>query len=872
MQTLLAWLTDAALADAIAGDLEEGYRARRVQSPAGAHLWYLRTFAGLVVTLSVQRLAEGAGSCGGALRLQGAGGEIRQAGRSLRRTPVMTLVVVTTLALGFGMNTAIFSVVHGVLFQPLPFDRPDEILFVQGTRRGEAPSPFGSSYPDYLDLSQQQRTLSSLATTAYWTFTVTGTPVPLRVIGHRVTGSFFELMGMRPLLGRWIAPEDDHRGGPEVVVLSEGFWQRVFGGDPAAIGRTLALNGVPAKVIGVMPSSFRFPFDDVELWAPMLGEFDGTPRQSRFFATIGRLKRGTALAEAQKEFTALAGDLETAHPDTNRNWRPVLRPALPVLTAHARPRLILLFGAVVVVLLVAAVNVTTLILSRATARQREFSVRSALGASRVRLVRMTLLESAWLGAWGLGLGLLLAAPSITVLRSLAPDGIPRLSNVTLNWPVALWAASAMALFVVTSAVAPILAMRRTQAASLRSATVAGSPRSRARRALMVSQVAGAFALLVATGLLVRSFGRVLAVDPGFDPANLATVRVFLTPPTYRTIDQQTDYVTRALMTLEQTPGVVAAAAVSQPPFDRDSAGTTLSIAVEGRSYAPGTHPVAAYRATSVSYFETVGLRVREGRRLTADDRRGAPLVVVINRAMAATFWPGASPIGKRFEFADGRNAGPVTVVGVADDVATDGLERNEGPAMYAPHVQRTLPFLRWMTLVARTHADVNQQLATIRARLQALDPNQPLFGITSMNARVAASLAERRFSLVLMTMFAGLTLVLAAMGLYGTLAQRVGERAREIGVRLALGAVPSQVFRLVMTEGVWLVALGAGVGAVAVWLSVPLIRESLFGVTPADRWTYAAIVTLLAAVTILASWIPARAAAQTDPVRTLRDD
>ena len=320
------------------------------------------------------------------------------------------------------------------------------------------------------------------------------------------------------------------------------------------------------------------------------------------------------------------------------------------------------------------------------------------------------------------------------------------------------------------------------------------------------------------------------------------------------------------------PGVTAASAVSQPPFDAEGAGSSLATAVEGRMYAPGTHPTARYRATDAAYFATAGIRVVEGRTFTADDRRGAPLVAVVNQAMARQFWPGESALGRRFEFADGRGAGQLTVVGVVNDVATDGLETSERPAVYAPFVQRTLSFLRWMTLVVRTGGDIDAAMPAIRARLQAVDPNQPLYAASSMEQTIAKSMAERRFSLMLMLTFSALTLTLSALGLYGTLAQRVAERTREIGVRLALGALPRQVFRLVMIEGATLVAAGMAIGAIVVIVGVPLIRESLFGVSPADAWTYVVIAALLAVTTVLATLVPSSAAARTDPVRAIKGD
>ena len=868
MRTLLKWLlarlADDALADSMVGDLEEGRRRR-------GRMWCVMASTGLICDLAVRKLATFVGARPGAWRATGIAGELKQSARGLLGTPVITAVIVLTLGLGFGLNTAIFSVVHGVLFDPLPFDRAGELMFVTGARRDEPANVFGTSYPDYLDFRRTQTSFRDLAIGTYWSFTVTGTEVPHRLVGQRVSGSFFPLLGMRPAIGRWIDSTDDVAGGPEVVVLSHTLWQRVFGGDPAVLGRVLELNGLRSAVVGVMPASFRFPFEDVELWVPARNELDTIPRQSRFLTTIGRLRPGVTIAGATAELVRLAAELERQHPATNRDWRPALLAAVPALTTDARPRLLLIFGAVLVVLVVACINVATLMVSRTVARRREFALRLSLGASRARLLRVTLIESGWIGAAGLLVGWLLAVPSVTLLKSLAPADLPRLHNVGLDAAVLSWAAGAMALFILVGAVAPLAATRSSRHDLLRASST-GPPRAWGRRALIVCQVAGAFALLAATGLLVRSFSRVMAVDPGFDPANVATVRVFLTPPAYRTVEQQIDYVSRALETLRHTPGVLAAAAVSQPPFDTEGAGTTLATAVEGRTYAPGSHPVAAYRATDAAYFSTVGMRLLDGRTFSADDRRGSPLVAVINQAMARQFWPRERAVGKRFEFADGRRAGWLTVVGVVNDVATDGLEQRERPAVYAPFVQRTLTFLRWMTLVVRTDGDVTTQLPAIRARLQAVDPNQPLYAASPMAQTIAASMAERRFSVTLITAFAALTLTLCALGLYGTLAQRVADRSRDLGVRLALGAKPSQIRRLVMREGATLVVIGMGLGAIIVGAGVPLIRESLFGVAPQDPATYLAIVAVLVATTVVATFVPSRAAARTDPVRVLKGD
>jgi len=867
---LLRALIDTCLAEAISGDLREERVRRAARSNWRAAAWYWSAALGIVLHIFLARAGEGIRRLVAARQMAGLTGEARQAARSLARTPVATSVIVVTLALALGLNTAIFSVAHGVLFAPLPLDRPGEIVFIEGTRRGEAPSVFGTSYPDYLDLARDQQSFAGLATSCYWTFTVTSTAVPLRLVGHRVSGSFFSLLGARPALGRWITPDDDRAGGPEVAVISHTLWQRVFGGDPHAVGQQLILNGLSAQIIGVMPASFRFPFEDVELWLPMLGEMNSVPRNSRFFSTIGRLRPDVSMQAAQGELTRLAVGLEERFADTNRDWRPYLRPALATLTKEARPRLMLVVAAVLVVLVVACVNIATLLAARAAQGRRELSVRVALGAGRWRLGRLMLLESLWLTMAGAAGGLAIALPALGLLKSLAPAEIPRVSSVSFSWPVAAWAAAAVAAVIASSMVTSLLSLQPAKLVSGRSATVVGASPGWSRRLLISAQIAGACVLLAGAGLLVRSFTRVLAVDPGFDPGNVATLRVFLTPPRYATIDRQLDYIARGLEALESMPGVIEAAAVSQPPFDTEGGGTTLAAAPEGRAYAPGSHPVVAYRTASTEYFRVLQLPLLDGRLFNSDDRRGAPLVGVINQAMATALWPGERPVGRRFEFADGRNAGWITVIGVVGNVATDGLERAEPPTVYAPFVQRNLPFMRWMTLVVRTERDVARELEAIRARLQMVDPAQPIYGVRSMEDAIAASVAGRRFAVVLMTAFAGATLVLAALGVYGTLAQRVAQRRQELGVRLALGAVPSRIVRLVLAEAAGLVAIGLALGISAAALGTPLLRDALFGIAVTDAWTWAGIVGVLGITAIAAAAGPALAAARTDPLQAVK--
>jgi putative ABC transport system permease protein len=809
----------------------------------------------------------------------GAAADARQALRGLIRTPASTIVVILTLAAGLGINSAIFSVVYGVLFQPLPFRDPGRVVMIQGIRGASTspPSIYSTSEADFRDFERGNRTFESLGLGGYWTFTLTNVATPQRMLGMAVTGRFFETLGTPPLLGRWLTMNDDRADaeGGRKAVISHLLWQREFAGRADAIGKTMMLNGQKTTVVGVMPASFRFPSPDVELWSPVANEMNDTPRNVRFLSAVGRLRTGITIEQASADLNAIAAALAVQFPDTNRDWSVAVVPAIRALTSTAREQLLLLFAAVIVVLLVAAVNVAGLMASRRSAREREFALRTALGAGRLRLARLSIFESGWLGIAGLALGLLAAGPCLTLLRGAAPTSLPRIDDVSLNLQVV--AASTLAMIVITAAcgLAPLWNRRLVRlAGDLASARTTSSSGRRAfgRAGLVVTQVALAFVLLAGAGLLARSFSRVLAVDPGFDADRLMTMRVFLGPPKYRGIPEQVQYTGRALDQLRAVPGVTMATVVSQPPFDRQGGGTSLPTAVEGRTYAPGEIPNASYRVVAPGYFAAMKLPIREGRELSSTDGAGTEPVVVINATMARQFWPGESAIGKKVRWPQAGNAPALTVVGVAGNVATDGLEKQERPALYGPYAQRTLPYLRWLTFVVRTDGDPGARANELRAAMQAADPDQPVFGVETMDAIIGKSLAERRFALLLMLSFAALTLLVAMLGLYGALAQTVHQRRREIGVRLAIGSSPTQVFRAIAGDGLRLVIIGLAIGGAASAAASRSIEKLLFGVTPSDPWTYGLISLVLFAVAAVACAIPALRASRVDPVQALRAD
>jgi putative ABC transport system permease protein len=909
LAALLTRLTDPALAESITGDLVQERRNRARSSSLRAQIWFLATGIALLcragwtkvrdqlIDLTVHRFGA-----------SGAAGEVRQTCRALTRTPVASGVIVATIALGIAVNAAVFSVVYGVLFQPLPFENPGEIVMIEGAAGDRPPSIFGTSLEDFHDIARTSRSFAGLAIAGYWTFNLTDLDVPQRIVGAAVNGAFFQTLGTRPVLGRWIEPADDRAGAPVTFVISHGLWQRQFGGRADIIGHAIRANGTASTIVGVMPASFRFPGEDVEVWTAIREEMDGTPRNVRFWSVFGRLKRGVSIEQATADVRAIASQLETTYPNTNRDWRVVLVPALEAVTTRARDGLMLLFAAVVMVLAVAAINVAGLLASRRAARGRELAVRVAIGATTPRLVRLALLESAFLGIAGLAIGLLLAIPAVSLLRASAPATLPRAMDVGLHWPVIGMATSAVLLLVLAGGCAPLAWRSRRRTIDVRAIGSAPAPTHRAaagtalgpfpfpRRVkptwspelsaqlrgdassrqmgtvLVVAQIALAFVVLAGAALLFRSFMRVTAVDPGFRADHLLTLRVFLGPPSYRTIESQRLFAERALDTLRATPGVQQAGAVSQPPFDTEGSGTSQRFMIEGQAYQSGAQPSLVYRTADAGYLDTIGLRLVRGRWINHGDRVDSPNVVVINQTMARQFFPGADPIGARIQWADTRSAQALTIVGIVADVATNGLERSEPPVAYGPYTQRALPFLRWLTFAVRTGADPVLATPAIRRALQSVDARQPVYSVRTMDEIVARSLAERRFSLLLMTAFAALTVVLATLGLYGALAQRVELRRREIGVRMSLGATASRVFALVIRQGLTMVAVGLTLGVIASYLLGELIASLLFGITAHDALARLIVAVAIAIVSLAACLIPARRAAAVDPIVALKDN
>lgn len=799
---------------------------------------------------------------------------LRLALRSLLRAPGFTALAVLTLALGIGGNTAIFSVVEGVLLRPLPFDHPGRVVVVHNVHQGEDRGPHSSSLPDFEDWARARQVFSRAGLFAYWTFNLTGGTVPERLVGGRVTGEFFPTLGTRPLLGRTLVPADDVPGSPEVVVLGYRVWQRSFGGDPKVVGRVVKLEGRPQTVVGVMPRDFRFPEEDVELWAPIHGEMQGMPRQSRFMFVVGRLPDGASLARAQSALDVVSTRLQVSEPATNKGYTARLVPALESQVGPVRLALLMLFGAVGAVLIIAGANVANLLLARAAAREGESAVRAALGAGRWRLFTHFLAESLVLGGLGGIAGLVLGYFGLHLLVRLHPGGIPRLDEVTLNLPVLGFAGGlALATGVALSLFPALKAVRLDLQSALRERGRgnSGPRRMLTRSGLVVCEVALAMVLSVCSGLLFKSFVGVRAVAPGFATERVLMMSTFLTAPGYNQMAERTAYVDRALDALRGVPGVEIAAATTDPPL---ADGTmTMSFYEDGAPRSVADSPMAVSRAVSPEYFRSLQIDLVAGRQLAPSDVAASPRVAVVNESFARRVWPGADALGKSVHWSDPqRDVGPIRVVGVVRDGHSRGLEKGEGLAIYVPIAQITFPWLRSFNFVTRTVGDPRALTEPLRRTLQAVDPDRPVFGIRPLDEALDASLAERRFNMLLVQLFAALALLLSAVGIFGVVSSSVTERRREIGIRVALGGRREQITRLVVRQGMRPIVAGITLGAAGALVASRLLVSQLYAVRPTDPMTFTFVAAWLTSVALVACFLPARRATRVDPALALRQD
>jgi putative ABC transport system permease protein len=792
--------------------------------------------------------------------------------RMLLKHKGFTAVAVLTLALGIGANTAIFSVVNAVLLRSLPFRDTERLVALWEANPQNKQNEVAAA--NFLDWREQNRVFEQLAALSYASVALTGGDEPERLQAAVVTPSFFPTLGTQASLGRTFLPEEEKPDAARVVVLSHGLWQRRFAADPNLIGKTITLNGLNRTVAGIMPPDFQLQFPtqrQVDLWLPRI--FTTTlsaNRVAHFLYVFARLKPNVTTAQAHAEMEALARRLAEQYPNTNTNVSVRLNPLQEQIVGNVRRPLLILLGAVAFVLLIACANIANLLLGRAATRQKEMAIRSALGASRLRVVRQLLTESVMLACLGGTLGLLLAFWGIRLLLAVSPTTLPRLKEVGIDGQVLGFTLLVSLLIGLVFGLVPTLQASRLDlnvALKEGSGNAAGGMRYQLRGLLVVTEVALALVLLAGAGLLIRSFWRLLQVNPGFKPDHVLAMDIALPGAKYGQAKQQAAFFQQALQRIESLPGIVSAGAVLNLPLSGSNA-TTGIIPDDRPAPAPSDVPQIDYRIISSNYFRTLGIPLRAGREFTERDAPGSPAVTIINESLARRFWPNEDAVGKRLTI---RETPPVSceVVGVAGDVKHYRLDAEAKAELYVPYLQRPNDF---MHLVVRTAADPLQSVGPVRRALAAVDKDQPVHNIKTMEKLFAESIAQPNFNLRLLVIFAAVALVLAALGIYGVVSYVVTQRTHEIGIRLALGARAPDVLKLVVKQGMSLAIGGVVLGLLASFALTRLMEGLLFGVRASDPPTLLVITLLLTSVALLACWIPARRAAKVDPLVALRHE
>ena len=795
--------------------------------------------------------------------------DLRYAVRQLIKSPGFTIVAVLTLALGIGACTAIFSVVNGVLLRPLDYPEPERLMVLRETQLPDYPE-FSVSPLNFLDWEKQATSFASMAAYGGAPLNFTGDAEPQRLIGVRVTGHYFDVYGIKAVIGRTLLPEEDTPGKDRVVFISNPFWQRAFAGDASVLGRSLQLNGEPYTVVGVAPAGFGAA-SKVDAWVPMAfrpDEVASDTRGAHYISATGRLKPGVTPAQADAELKVIAAQLAKQYPDSNKGWSAFAKPLLEYTVRDVHDVLYTLLGAVGCVLLIACANIANLLLSRASARSREISIRAALGAGRARLIRQLLTESVLLSLLGGGAGILLARWGLDALLALAPANLPRVSSIQLDGTVF---AGSMALSVATGLIfglAPAwLAARTDVNEALKQGTrgsTEGGAQGRLRSALVVLEVAASLVLLAGAGLLARSFVALAHVDPGFNPEHATVMRLTLPAKKYGKPEQRLAFADALIARLTTLPGVQAVGLAQSMPLINDY---VLGFNVEGRPRGSDAEmPNTNYYSVTPDYFRAMGVRLMSGRLFTAGDNATAPRVAIINETMAKQVFPHENPIGKRINITQGNDAWR-EIVGVVSDMRHYGVDHATTNQSYEPFAQ--VPFTG-LNIVIRTEGDPGPLLGTLRPTVYAVDKDQPVGSVRPLEDILSDSISRQRFTMTLLTVFSLVALLIAAVGIYGVMAYNVTQRTSEIGIRMALGAQPADVLRLVFAQGSKLVGLGLVLGLVIAFAGARAVESILFNTSAHDPLTLAGITLLLAAVAALACLLPARRAARVDPIVALR--
>ena len=787
--------------------------------------------------------------------------------RSLLKRPGFTAIALLALALGIGANTAIFSLVNAVILQPLPYRDPDRLISVYGTRNRSTQGSVGPT--DFLDYRSQNKTFEQFAASGSMMLpmNLTGSGEPERLNASIITGNYFDTFGVRPALGRGFSLENEKTGQDHVTVLSHAFWQTRFGGDPNIVNKTINLDGKAYEVLGVMPAEVVLP-QPAQLWVPI--NFDADPemkmRNARFLRGIGRLKEGVTLDQAQTDTDLIAAQLEQQYPDSNTGWSLRLIPLREILVGGSRTMLFILFGAVGFVLLLACANVANLLLVRAAARQKEIAMRTALGASRLRIIRQMITESLLLAIFGGALGALLAVAGVKLLVSLGEDNIPRTANVKIDATVlAFTLLISLATGLLFGLAPAIRTMKENLVDALKDGIRGGSEatvKNRTRSLLVVFESAIAVMLLIAAGLLIRSLVALQNVDPGFDPNNVLTLRVDLPRQKYNTPEKASNFFEQLETRVAGLPGVEAVGLITDLPLSGEA--RDMPYRVEGR---PATSDIAFvdFRRVNKNYFSAMRIPLRRGRNFTEQEVRQSDKAIVVSQAFVDSVFPNEEALGKRLIIWSGIRNEPYEIIGIVGDTRYQSLQGEPSATMYVPTRE-----LLFVNLVIRTQGDPLSLVGGVRKEVNALDPDQPIAAIRPMTEWVAMSAAGARYRTTLLGLFALLAMILAATGIYGVMSYSVAQRTQEIGVRMALGARPLDVLKLVVRQGMMLALIGVVVGLAGALALTRVMSSLLFGVTERDPITFVAVAALLIVVAFISCFVPAHRATRVDPLIALR--
>jgi len=793
--------------------------------------------------------------------------DIRYGVRSLLKRPAFTAVALIALALGIGANTAIFSLVNGVLLRPLPFAEPDRLVWMWGNIRNGG-NRASVSPLDFLDYRKQNTTFEHFAASLSVPVPVnlTGTGEPERLTGAAVTGDYFQTLGIQPALGRTFLLENETTGRDQVAVISYGLWQKRFAADPSIVNRTVTLDGKTFEVIGVMPRDFNFP-RATDIWVPM--SFDVEPgmkqRKAHFLRPIGRLKAGVTMAQAQADTDAIARRLEEQYPDTDKGWNLRLVSLRDQLVGNTKPTLFILFGAVGFVLLIACANVANLLLVRAATRQREIALRTALGAGRVRILRQMITESVVLSLVGGGLGVVLAIWGVDLLVLLSGDNLPPTAQVKIDGTVLGFTILISLVTGVLFGLAPALrTMKMNLSEALKEGGRGGSEapqRNRTRSVLVVAESAIAVILLVGAGLLIRSLLQLQNTNPGFDAKNVLTMRVDLPRQKYATPEKSSEFFAQLQDRIASIPGVETIGMISELPMTGQP--NDMPYYVEGRPpVGPNDGFDDDFRRINKDYFKAMKIPFLRGRNFTDQEVRDGAKVLIVSDLLVQQVFPNENPLGKRLVMAMGGQ--PFEIVGVVGDVRHRALEVDPAPMMYMPHYDSGT------NLVIRTNGNPTSFVGAVRNEIRQMDPDQPVAAVRPMEQWLETSVAAPRYRTTLIALFAVLALVLAATGIYGVMAYSVTQRTHEIGIRMALGARQTDVLKLVVRQGMLLVVIGVALGLLGAFALTRVMNSLLYGVTAKDPLTFVVVAAVLAIVALVACFIPARRATKVDPLVALR--